>query len=258
MNYDQLVALWIASSGDPNAAQNAPTMAAIALAESTGNPDNIGDQYAIDGVYAPSYGLWQIRSVHAAELPNFFPPSSEWSDPSQNASAAYGILHSQGLGAWSTYTNGAYKQFLPGNAPSPVGSGSVPSGIAGTGLQLGVQLTGSLFQQYDSLISHIDPFALGLIVCAALMVFSLTGWANRFASYAAVIIFVLLMIHSSAQNGATPNGTSSAAVPPASQITQPKISYTNTVQQQSGGSSGSSGGSGDTSGLLSIASMLFA
>ena len=83
----------------------APMMAAIALAESGGNPtalnpnDNNGQQ--------SSYGLWQISNgTHAA-------PSANWSDPVTNAQLAVQKLSSQGLGAWGTYTSGRYRNYLP-------------------------------------------------------------------------------------------------------------------------------------------------
>ena len=39
--------------------------------------------------------------------------NEELKDPLTNAKAAFDILNSQGLGAWSVYTSGKYKDFLP-------------------------------------------------------------------------------------------------------------------------------------------------
>ena len=90
-----------------------PTMVAIALAESGGrskahNPDaSTGDN---------SYGLWQINmlgNLGPARRKQFGISSNEelW-DPVTNAKAALMILNSQGLGAWSVYKSGAYKDHL--------------------------------------------------------------------------------------------------------------------------------------------------
>jgi hypothetical protein len=101
LSYAQLEGYWQAAGGDP---QLSETMAAIALAESGGNPsalnpvDNHGKQ--------SSFGLWQISNgTHA-------PPAINWYDPRVNAGLAVGKLRSQGLQAWGTYTSGAYRQFL--------------------------------------------------------------------------------------------------------------------------------------------------
>lgn len=85
-------------------------MAAIAEAESSGNSQAQNPSGAT--------GLWQI-------LGNPFPGNAF--DPLTNAKMAVAKYRSQGLGAWTTYTSGAYKQFLKGHVPpsaNPGGSGS--------------------------------------------------------------------------------------------------------------------------------------
>src|ERR1043166_5340028 len=112
----------------------APTMAAIALAESG------GCQYALactvdlrpvkecrfrdtTGQSSPecSYGLWQINMVRAS------PPHLELFDPRKNAEAMAAKLLNQGLGAWSVYNSGAYKQYLPPGGGGIIG-GEPPGG----------------------------------------------------------------------------------------------------------------------------------
>lgn len=102
-SYAQLEGLWIKAGGPRD---KAPLMAAIAEAESGGNSD----------AHNPSgaSGLWQI-------LGNPFPGNPF--DPATNARMAVAKYKSQGLGAWVTYTNGAYKQYLS-NKTSP--DGNVP------------------------------------------------------------------------------------------------------------------------------------
>ena len=83
--------LWDAAGGPPGVAH---LMAAIAMAESGGSP--------IARNPSGASGLWQILG-----LP--FPGNPF--DPLTNARMAVAKYESQGLGAWVTYTNGAYRQF---------------------------------------------------------------------------------------------------------------------------------------------------
>lgn len=115
--YAQLEALWIQNGGS---SAMAPVMAAIAEAESGGcssdiNPvDNNGTQ--------TSWGLWQISNgTHNQPTENIL-------DPNVNAQQAVAKYRSQGLGAWGTYTSGAYLAFLNNNSsPDYSGTGS-PAG----------------------------------------------------------------------------------------------------------------------------------
>jgi hypothetical protein len=88
----QLEAIWEAANpgnGNPH------LMAAIALAESGGSAAVVNSIGAC--------GLWQIH-----------PYQDGCTNPMANARMAGEKLRSQGLGAWETYTNGAYKQYYTG------------------------------------------------------------------------------------------------------------------------------------------------
>ena len=136
LTYSQLEEAWIRAGGSRALA---PLMAAIALAESSGDPaatnptDNNGTQ--------TSWGLWQISDgTHNMPSPDILTPMG-------NARAAVAKYQSQGLGAWGTYTSGAYRVFYRGNIPPgqlPQGGGSQPatttawwSSIPGSGLLSG-------------------------------------------------------------------------------------------------------------------------
>lgn len=81
-------------------------MTAIMKAESGCKPDVVGDNYPIAGVYAPSCGLLQIRTLAGR-------PSCEiLKDPKTNIEWAYKIFKSQGYNAWTVYQTSAYKRFL--------------------------------------------------------------------------------------------------------------------------------------------------
>ena len=125
LSYGQLEQLWI-DAGGPKAL--APLMAAIALAESGGDPaamnytDNNGTQTSV--------GLWQVSSgTH-----NF---PAQWRTAEGNAREAVSKYHSQGLSAWGTYDSGAYKQYYRGGVPPsqlPPGGGGGGGGGGSIGI----------------------------------------------------------------------------------------------------------------------------
>ncbi len=123
LTFSQLEGYWVQAGGD---AAMAPLMAAIALAESSGNPDATNP--TDNGGRQTSWGLWQISNGDHSE------PAPNWNDPLENARLAVGKIHSQGLGAWGTYTSGAYKRYLQGGIPPasnlPTGA-TIPGGAGG-------------------------------------------------------------------------------------------------------------------------------
>lgn len=90
----------------------ARTMAAIALAESGGNPGAVGDQSLANATWGPSIGLWQIRSLNAQRGTGKERDATRLTDPTFNARAARIIFGQQGFGAWSVYSSGSYKSKL--------------------------------------------------------------------------------------------------------------------------------------------------
>jgi soluble lytic murein transglycosylase-like protein len=99
----QLQAL-AASVGFPDPA----LAAAVAMAESGGNPTIVGDTGP--GVNGPSIGLWQIDLFYHKQY-----TQAQMDDPVQNAQAAFAIS-SKGTNwtPWSTYNSGAYKKYYTG------------------------------------------------------------------------------------------------------------------------------------------------
>lgn len=102
----------------------APTMAAIAMAESSGN--NVtqqGQPYATTG-----WGLWQITPGNSVPQ---FGVDQAMLNPVNNAKAAFAKWMGAGgntaalRSQWTTYSSGAYLKFLPANAPAPANDGSV-------------------------------------------------------------------------------------------------------------------------------------
>ena len=126
LSYGQLKAL--ASSVGMS---NPDVMAAIAMAESGGDPKQ-RNPIPPDN----SYGLWQINmlgSMGPARRKSFgIISNSQLYDPVTNAKAAKKILDSQGLKAWSTYTDGKYKKFMDGKSLGDEALDFI-GGVAGVG-----------------------------------------------------------------------------------------------------------------------------
>jgi hypothetical protein len=76
-----------------------PTAVAITLPESNGNASAVQQD---EPPPLTGWGLWQITPGDPSLL-----------NPLANARAALGKFDSQGWGAWTTYTNGEYAQYLP-------------------------------------------------------------------------------------------------------------------------------------------------
>jgi len=111
-SYAGLEGLWVNAGGSK---AYAPIMAAIATAESGG----CSTAYNSSG----ATGLWQILGA--------VDPSdqSKLTNPQINAKEALLKFKDQGLGAWVTYTSGAYKQYLQGSVPPDL---NVKGGGGGT------------------------------------------------------------------------------------------------------------------------------
>jgi hypothetical protein len=71
---------------------------AVMIGESGGRPGAIGDDYVINGVYAPSYGLFQIRGLPGR------PGKEQLLNPEFNVQYAANMWRQQGWGPWSAAT----------------------------------------------------------------------------------------------------------------------------------------------------------
>lgn len=128
LSYQALESLWTSAGGSQALA---PTMAAIAIAESGGNPSALNNNPLTKDY---SVGLWQINyygGLYGPRSQQFGSPSALLASPTAQARAAVSIANQQGLSAWSTYTSGAYRQYL--NGSNYGGTGAVPvSSTSGT------------------------------------------------------------------------------------------------------------------------------
>lgn len=101
---------------------------AIALAESSGNPNAVGDVRLQNGTWGPSVGLWQIRSLRAETGKGTARDVNKLKDPTFNARSMYQI--SNGGKNWRQWTTWPLKA----QAFMPVAIPAASAVIAGMGL----------------------------------------------------------------------------------------------------------------------------
>lgn len=153
LTYSQLEQVWIDAGGQQSMA---PLMAAIAMAESGGHAGAINPtDTKEDGTTQTSWGLWQISTGnHNMPAPNTL-------DPVVNAKLAIQKIQSQGLGAWSTYDDGSYRQFYEGSVPP--GNYTPGSSANNAGYSMSVQPassgSGSGGSFWDRLLAGLNPFS---------------------------------------------------------------------------------------------------
>jgi len=81
-------------------------MVAISQAESHCDTNRVGDNYVIGGIFAPSCGVFQVRTLAGR------PDCDSLKDLATNVEWAHKIWQGQGLNAWSVYLNGQYRNYL--------------------------------------------------------------------------------------------------------------------------------------------------
>jgi len=94
-----------------------PLMIAIAMAESKGDSDAVGDEKLANDKWDASIGLFQVRSLRNPEKYNKADKlriKDKLFDPVYNAKVAYEISKKgKDWSPWSTYNDDSYREFLP-------------------------------------------------------------------------------------------------------------------------------------------------
>lgn len=100
----------------------------------------IGDVELANATWGYSYGGFQIRSLRADKGTGRWRDEDQLLRPRFNARAAKAIRQGSGWDAWSTYTSGMYKAYLPDMYPPPPNTYVVLAGdtLSGIALKLGV------------------------------------------------------------------------------------------------------------------------
>jgi hypothetical protein len=131
--------------------------AAVGMAESGLNTGARGDVGLQTDYWGPSVGLMQIRTVKSQTGTGGDRDISRVNDPLQNMIAAYDISHKgKDFSAWTTYNNGAFRQFL--------GQSGAAAGTGGATAATGASWLGALTP--DSLGEKVKGIALILLAVA--------------------------------------------------------------------------------------------
>ena len=85
---------------------NAGIAQAIMRAESSCVAGNVGDNYPIRGLHAPSCGLFQVRTLAGR------PSCEQLKDPETNVAWAYRLYSESGWSPWTVFNNGTYRKYL--------------------------------------------------------------------------------------------------------------------------------------------------
>lgn len=108
---------------------------AVAMAESGGRSNAMGDVGIQTGTWGPSVGFWQIRSLKKAARGSTRDQNANL-DPTTNAKHAYEISGGgKNFHPWTTYTSGAYTKYLQAARGAAAGvspDGTVPAYKAGS------------------------------------------------------------------------------------------------------------------------------
>lgn len=126
----------------------ATTATAVALAESGGRSDAVGDVGLQDATWGPSVGPWQIRTLKAETGTGGPRDINRLTDPAANA-ASMASISSGGtnFGPWSTYSDGKYRQFLGSGGSSAGGVQNADfslnplSGVGQTAFTIALKIT---------------------------------------------------------------------------------------------------------------------
>ncbi len=150
------------------------TAVAIALAESSGNADAVGDVALQTGTWGPSVGLWQIRSLNVQKNTGGQRDEVANHNPATNAKNAFAISSSgTNFHPWSTFGSGAYLAHIGAartGAGAPNANG-IPAGLNTSG---SAPVSGGGINPFTALLNgslwlRIAAFIVG----GALLIFAL-------------------------------------------------------------------------------------
>jgi hypothetical protein len=173
-SYAQLEGLWIQAGGSAAAA---PIAAAIALAESGGNPSSHNGNA---GTGDDSWGLWQINmigSMGPSRRAQFgLTSNTQLTDPLTNAKAAVALSNNgKNWSPWTTYTSGAYRKYMQGGVtPNLTAAGAGGSATAAPAVDAAT-ITSSIQNQVYNMGNYLFMGmavigGLGLLVLGAFLV----------------------------------------------------------------------------------------
>lgn len=170
LNFEQLRSLAVQAGFEPDVA---PTIAAISLAESGGNPNAHNPVYPDN-----SYGLMQINMLDEPGYPlgaerrarYGLDTNEQLKDPLTNMRAAKDIYDRQGLNAWSVYRNKSHLDFFPKSEmpgtnynAETISRGSMPVANTGSSNRDEAKPMGPNEASVMDSLKDLSSFVMGLI-----------------------------------------------------------------------------------------------
>jgi hypothetical protein len=107
----QIAALYNVANGSMGAdavGEHTRIMAAIAMAESSGNSDAMNPNSTATGLWQIMHSVW-VKDPDASKL---FKTRDDLKNPRINAQVARIVYNKQGYSAWTVYTSGKYRKFM--------------------------------------------------------------------------------------------------------------------------------------------------
>jgi hypothetical protein len=172
LSYADIEGIWIKAGGS---AGTAPLAAAVAMAESGGNPNALNNN---SGTGDLSYGLWQINMIGTlgpSRRREFgIQSNSALLDPVTNAKAAVKVSNGgTNFSAWTTFTSGAFKKFLNGSVPPNQASGGT-SGPTDTLASFQSDVVSPIVDNVENMLNYIY---MGILVVGGVLLITGALWA---------------------------------------------------------------------------------
>lgn len=155
------------------------TIIAVSLAESGGDPDNVGDESLQDAKWGPSVGLTQVRCLRNQIGTGQTRDCSRLADADFNMGSAYAIsAGGTNFKPWSMFTNGQYKAFLDRARAAVAGMSTGANPASPDSLVGGIFPGGGLVEKVtDPLLRGFARIALvGVFVAGGVALVAAGGW----------------------------------------------------------------------------------
>lgn len=144
----QIAALYNVANGSMGAnavGEHTRIMAAIAMAESSGDSDVMNPNSTATGLWQIMYSVW-VKDPDASKL---FKTRDDLKNPRVNAQVARIVYNKSGYSAWKVYTSGAYRKFMNNDPVDTTNLGDI-AGAAATGV-------GGIVARSDTADKYIKP-----------------------------------------------------------------------------------------------------
>lgn len=151
---------------------------AVALAESSGDDDVLGDVHLQTSVWGPSVGIWQIRTLKAETGQGTDRDINALKgNPARQAQAMANISkQGKNWSPWTVYNTGSYEQYLGQAQNAAKGVGDTTAPISYT---VPVPTAGKVLSGVKTLGLQLTGAALGLVLIGGGLVLAISPTARR-------------------------------------------------------------------------------